>query len=299
MTRVQWDQIGQRLYETGVDRGVLYIPNNVGAYVNGYAWSGLTAVTESPSGAEPTPTYADNIKYLVLMSREEFGGTIEAYTYPDEFAQCDGTAVPQSGIAIGQQTRKTFGLCYRTRLGNDTEFDDFGYKLHLVYGALAAPSEKPYATINETPEPINFSWEFSTTPVDIPGVNPATNKPYKPSAVLTITSTDVNPTALAALEDILYGTPGQDPRLPLPAEILALFDGTILTATPTEPSFVQGTNTITIPTVTGVVYTIDGVTQAAGPVVITTDTMVHAVPAEGYVFPAVIDTDWLYTYVAP
>lgn len=297
MTRVQWDQIGERRYETGVDRGVLYIPNGAGVYINGYAWSGLTAVTQSPSGAEPTPTYADNMKYLVLMSREEFAGTIEAYTYPDEFAQCDGTALPLPGVAIGQQTRKTFGFCYRTRLGNDVEFEDYGYKLHLVYGALATPSEKAHATINETPEAVTFSWEFSTTPVDIPGLNPVTNKPYKPSAILTITSTEVDSTALAALEDILYGTEGVDPRLPTPAEVLALFDGTILTATPTEPAFVQGTNTITIPAVAGVIYTIDGIAVPAGDVVITQDTMVVALPAEGYVFPDPVDDDWLYTFV--
>lgn len=214
MPKLVWDQTGERLYETGVDRGVLYIPGPDGKYTNGYAWNGLTAVTESPSGAEPTPLYADNIKYLNLYSTEEFGATIEAYTYPDEFAQCDGSAEITAGVYIGQQDRKTFGLAYRTVLGNDTESNEHGYKLHLIYGAMAAPSEKGYTTINDSPEAITFSWEVTTTPVNVNG--------FKPTASITIDSTKANKEKLAALEDILYGKEAVEPRLPLPDEIATL-----------------------------------------------------------------------------
>lgn len=213
MAKLVWDQTGERLYETGVKNCVLYIPTD-GVYSKGVAWNGITAVNESPSGAEPNPLYADDIKYLNLMSTEEFGASIEAYTYPDEFAQCDGSASIAKGVSIGQQTRKTFGLCYRTTLGNDTEGNDYGYKLHFIYGALASPSEKAYATINDSPEAITFSWEISTTPVEVTG--------YKPTASLTIDSTAANPTKLAALEDILYGTQEAEARLPLPNEIATL-----------------------------------------------------------------------------
>jgi len=215
MAPLVWDQVGEREYETGVDHGVLYLPDGTGAYDTGVAWNGLTTVTESPSGADATPQYADNIKYLNLVAAEQFGGTIEAFTYPDEFAECDGTAEPKPGVRVGQQTRKPFGLCYRTRKGNDVEGTDFGYKLHLVYGALAAPAEKAYATINDTPEALTFSWTFTTTPVQVTGL--------KPAASLTIDSTEVAAADLAALEDILYGSALDDPRLPLPDEVLALF----------------------------------------------------------------------------
>lgn len=291
MTRVAWDQTGQRFYETGVDHGVLYLPDVAGNYDTGFAWNGLVNVTESPSGAESNPQYADNIKYLDLYSAEEFGATIEAFTYPDEFAECDGTAQPQPGVTVGQQTRKPFGLCYRTKVGNDLN-PDLGYKLHLVYGAKAAPSEKAYSTINDSPEAVTFSWEVTTTPVDA-------GEEYKPTATIVVDSTKADETALAALEDMLYGTAGTDPQLPLPAVVLALFDGTLTVAVPTEPTFNQGTNTITIPTVTGVVYYIDDEVVAAGPVVITENTVVVARPADGYVFPAVTDDDWLFPYVAP
>lgn len=289
MAVLTWDQVGERLYETGVDHGVLYIPDNTGVYDTGYAWNGLVSVTESPSGAESTPTYADNIKYLNLISAEQYGATIEAYTYPEEFAQCDGTASPEAGVTFGQQGRKTFGLAYRTRVGNDIDGTDHGYKLHLIYGAQAAPSEKAYATINDSPEALTFSWELSTTPVDVVG--------FKPTASLTIDSTKVDPDALTELEATLFGAVGVDPMLPLPAAVLAVFSGTTVEATPTEPAFNQGTNTITIPTVTGVVYLIDDVVVAAGAVVITADTVVTAVPAAGYRFPAVTDDDWFYNYV--
>ena len=213
MSRLVWDQTGERLYETGVKMGVLY-PQVSGAYPKGVAWNGLTAVTESPSGAEATALYADDVKYLSLMSAEEFGATIEAYTYPDEFAQCDGSAELADGVSIGQQKRKAFGLCYRTVLGNDTDNNDYGYKLHLIYGALAAPSEKAYATINDSPEAITFSWEVSTTPVSVEG--------FKPTASITIDSTKADPTKLKALEDILYGATETEARLPLPNEVATL-----------------------------------------------------------------------------
>lgn len=213
MSKLVWDQTGERLYETGVRNGVLYIPT-AGVYSKGVAWNGLTAVTESPSGAEATPLYADDIKYLNLMSTEEFGATIEAYTYPDEFAECDGSAALVDGVYIGQQARKTFGLCYRTTLGNDVDGNDYGYKLHIIYGCLAAPSEKGYATINDSPEAITFSWEVTTTPVNVTGA--------KPTASITIDSTKADDTKLAALEDILYGNESEEARLPLPDEIKTL-----------------------------------------------------------------------------
>lgn len=216
MAKLVWDRTGDRLYETGVKNGVLYIPTS-GVYSKGVAWNGLTAVTESPSGAEATALYADDTKYLSLMSTEEFGATIEAYTYPDEFAACDGSAELADGVMIGQQKRSTFGLCYKTTIGNDTDGNDHGYKLHIIYGALAAPSEKAYASINDSPEAITFSWEITTTPVNVTGA--------KPTASLVIDSTKADPTKLAALEDILYGKdgePGNEPRLPLPDEIKTL-----------------------------------------------------------------------------
>lgn len=216
MAKLVWDKTGDRLYETGVKNGVLYIPT-AGVYSKGVAWNGLTAVTESPSGAEATALYADDTKYLSLMSTEEFGATIEAYTYPDEFAACDGSAELADGVMIGQQKRSTFGLCYKTTIGNDTEGNDHGYKLHIIYGALAKPSERAYASINDSPEAITFSWEITTTPVNVTGA--------KPTASLVIDSTKADPSKLAALEDILYGKDGEpasEPRLPLPDEIKTL-----------------------------------------------------------------------------
>lgn len=213
MSKLVWDQVGERLYETGTKKGVLY-PFESNAYAKGVAWNGLTAVTESPSGAEATAIYADDIKYLNLRSAEEFGATIEAYTYPDEFAECDGSAYIAPGIKIGQQKRKMFGFSYTTTLGNDTEGDEHGYKIHLVYGATASPSEKSYQTINDSPEAITFSWEVATTPVEVKG--------FKPTATLEIDSTKVDADKLKALEDILYGTENAEPRLPLPDEVVAL-----------------------------------------------------------------------------
>lgn len=222
MAKLVWDKTGERVYETGVKQAVLYTLNEAGAYANGVAWNGVTAVTESPSGAEPTALYADDMKYLNLMSAEEFGATIEAYTYPDEFAECDGSATLVNGVSIGQQPRKTFGLCYRTTVGNDTDNNEYGYKLHLVYGCLAAPSESAFNTINDSPEAITFSWEISTTPVNVTD--------HKPTARLTIDSTKADKAKLEALETILYGkdpttsggNDGVDPRLPLPDEIKTL-----------------------------------------------------------------------------
>lgn len=213
--KLVWDNTGERFYETGVKQGVLYKQDSTGAYPKGVAWNGLTAVTESPSGAEATPLYADDIKYLNLMSAEEFGATVEAYTYPDEFAECDGSAALAEGVMIGQQKRKAFGMAYKTTLGNDVDGNEYGYKLHLIYGALAAPSEKAYATINDSPEAITFSWELTTTPVNVTG--------HKPTASLVIDSTKADAAKLAQLEAILFGSESEEARLPLPDEIAEIF----------------------------------------------------------------------------
>ena len=217
MAKLVWDESGKRVYETGVRNGVLYVQGENGQYENGVAWNGLTAVTESPSGAEPTALYADDIKYLELFSAEEFGATIEAYTYPEEFEACDGSASLGEGVTIGQQDRKAFGLCYRTVVGNDVKGNEHGYKLHLVYGAKAKPSEKAYATVNDSPEAVTFSWEVTTTPVNVAG--------FKPTATVTIDSTKIQPDKLKAIEDKLYGTQDQEPTLLLPDEIAQIVKG--------------------------------------------------------------------------
>lgn len=290
MAKLTWDRTGERLYETGVNKGVLYIPNNAGLYQTGVAWNGLTAVTESPSGAEATALYADNIKYLNLISAEEFGATIEAYTYPEEFGQFDGTVAPSPGVYVGQQSRRAFGLAYQTRVGNDVQGSDFGYKIHLIYNATAAPSEKAFATINDSPEAITFSWELTTTPVDA-------GDGLKPTAQLTIDSTKVDAAALASLENILYGSAGVDPRLPLPAEVLALFSGTVTSVETVAPTYDNTTDIVTIPSVAGVVYSVDGVDVAAGPFgPITDDVMVTARPEPGYEFTAGSDDDWAINF---
>lgn len=223
MPKLVWDQTGDRLYETGVSKGVLYPIQSDGAYSKGVAWNGLSSVTESPSGAEANPIYADDMKYLNLLSAEEFSATIEAYTYPDEFAECDGSADIATGVSIGQQKRKIFGLCYRTVLGNDVDSNDHGYKLHLIYGCMAAPSEKAYTSINDSPEAITFSWEVSTTPVNVTG--------FKPTASITIDSTKAKKEKLTALEEILYGKDGSETsanaRLPLPDEIATLMSESV------------------------------------------------------------------------
>lgn len=214
MSKLIWDQVGERFYETGVKQGVLYIPTD-GVYSKGVVWNGITAITESPSGAEATPLYADDTKYLNLISAEEFGCTIEAYTFPDEFYACDGSAELVSGVMLGQQSRSIFGLSYRTALGNDTEGTEHGYKLHLIYGCLASPSERGYSTVNDSPEAITFSWEVKTTPVNVTG--------FKPTSCITIDSTKVDATKLAALEEMLYGSDNTDAKLPLPDEIATIF----------------------------------------------------------------------------
>ena len=217
MAKLVWDESGKRLYETGVEKGVLYVQGENGTYEKGVAWNGLTAVTESPSGAEPTALYADDIKYLELFSAEEFGATIEAYTYPAEFEACDGSASLGEGVTIGQQDRKAFGLCYRTIVGNDVKGNENGYKLHLIYGAKAKPSEKAYATVNDSPEAVTFSWEVTTTPVNVAG--------FKPTASVTIDSTKIQPEKLKLIEDKLYGTASEEATLPLPDEIKQIIAG--------------------------------------------------------------------------
>lgn len=214
MAKIEWDKTGERFYETGVKKGVLYPQATGGTYPKGVAWNGLTAVTEAPTGAEATPLYADDIKYLNLYSVEEFAATVEAYTYPDEFGECDGSAELVAGVTIGQQKRKSFGMSYVTTIGNDVDGNSHGYKIHIIYGAMAAPSEKGYATINDSPEAITFSWEVTTTPVSV--------KDFDPTASITIDSTKVEASKLAALEAVLYGTEDQEPRLPLPDEIATL-----------------------------------------------------------------------------
>lgn len=235
MSKIVWDKTGERFYETGVDHAVLYPIDAEGLYNGGVAWNGITAINESPSGAEPNNLYADNIKYLVLVGAEDFGLTIEAYTYPDEWEQCDGSAEIAPGVLAGQQNRKIFGLSYRTKLGNDVDGQDHGYKLHLVYGGLASPSERGYQTVNDSPEPINPSWEVTTTPVDVPG--------FKPTARLIITSTKADPAKLAALETILYGSEEAEPRLPLPEEVIELLKAdavTVITAAESGDTTLSG-----------------------------------------------------------
>ena len=266
MTVLTWDNVGERLYEAGVDHGVLYLPDEVGEYNEAHVWNGLTTVTESPSGAESNKQYADNIAYLNLLSAEDFGATIEAFTYPDAFAECDGTAVPTPGVAVGQQGRKAFGLAYRTKVGNDLEGVDHGYKLHLIYGAQASPSEKAYGTINDSPEAITFSWELATTPVpvnlEVGGVE------LKPTAQLVIDSTKVDSADLDTLEGILFGTEADDARLPMPAEVIAIFTTGVLDVdlvlAANQPTFNEGTGVITLPAVTGVQWKVGGQNRAAG-----------------------------------
>jgi hypothetical protein len=292
MTALTWDQVGERLYETGVDKGVLYIPNGSGVYTTGVAWNGLVSVTESPSGAEASPQFADNLKYLNLVSAEEFGGTLEAFTYPDEFGQCDGTATPSAGVLLGQQSRKSFGLAYRTRLGNDIDGTDYGYKLHLIYGALAAPSEKAYSTINDAPEAITFSWEITTSPVAVTS--------YKPTSFMAVDSTLVDPTDLTNLELILYGDTGVDPRLPLPDEVVSLFAGSITVVRlvgANAPTYDSGTHVVTLPSVTGVTWTINGIVKTPGAqpaMTVGQSSLVEATANTGYMLDG--DDDWVFDY---
>lgn len=286
MTQLMWDKTGARLYETGVDRGVLFVMDLLGNYGRGVAWNGLTSVAESPSGAESNKQYADNQVYLNLLSSEEFSGTIEAFTYPDEFGICDGTAEPYAGVSVSQQTRRGFGFAWRTLIGNDILGPDFGYKIHLAYAAMAAPSEKSNTTINDSPEAMTLSWEFSTTPVDVPGL--------KRSAHIVINSTKCTAAQLKQLEDMLYGTAGSDAKFPSPEEVFAIFAvGGLTEVSPTKPTNVGAV--ITIPTVAGVQYTINGVVKTGVLPAITAPTVVKAVPVKGYKFPDVTDDDWLFT----
>lgn len=298
MSKIAWDVVGERRYETGVDHGVLYRQTG-GIYDKGYAWNGLTNVTESPSGAEATPQYADNIKYLNLVSAEEHNATVEAFTYPREFAACDGSGVASGGLTVGQQGRETFGMSYRTKVGTDLDADA-GFKLHLIWGALAAPSEKAFTTVNDSPEALGFSWELSTTPVAVDGVVDENGKEFKPTASLTIDSTDpeINLDALEALELILYGDDATEPRLPTPGEVISLFqDSTITEVSPQTPTFVAATGVITIPTQAGVVFRrgdTNAVVAQGSTVTIAQPggtLVIKAAPANGYKFPAGTDDD--------
>jgi hypothetical protein len=290
MTKLSWDDSGQHTYETGVSQGVLYQIDETGAYTNGVCWNGLTTVTEKPAGADSTKQYADNIVYLNMIAAETFGGTIEAFTYPIEFEQNDGTASPVAGVTVGQQPRKPFGFCFKSLKGNDTEGNSYGYKLHLIWNALAAPSEKAYATVNDSPEPIGFSWDVSTTPV---AVGTVLSVDYAPTSQMTIDSTKVDPAKLATLEGYLYGTVSDDPTLPSPAAVITIMASTLTTATPAAPTYSSSTDLITIPSTTGVLYYIDGVLVPAGDFgPITSDKLVKAKPAVGYKFSAEQQTQW-------
>lgn len=291
MSKLEWDKSGERYYETGVSHGVLYIPNALGSYTNGYAWNGLTAVNASPSGAESTKQYADNIAYLNMTSAEEFNGTIEAFQSPREFDQCDGTATPVPGIGVGQQTRRSFGFSYETLIGNDIDGQDHGFKIHVVYGAQAAPSERSNATVNDSPEAMALSWEFTTTPASVTPEIIVNGRALKPTATLSFSSLMFPASKMQELKDILHGTTALAPRLPSPNELITLMSSTILEAVPTPPTF--DADVITIPTVAGVVYKINGVV-VEGVVSSTEPTMVYAEPAVGYKFPDVVATQWAF-----
>lgn len=292
MTALTWDDLGERFYETGVDRGVLYIPDDEGVYSDGVAWNGLTMVTEAPSGAAATAQWADNMKYLNLIAIEEFGATIQAFTYPDEFAQFDGLSSPTPGLFVGQQTRKVFGLCYRTKLGNDIDGDDHAFKLHLMYGASATPSQKAYGTVNDTPAPIDFSWTITTVGVPVPGL--------KPTSLITIDSSKVNAGDLAALELILYGTTGVNPVLPTPADLITLFEGSVTTiVTLTQPTYNAGTHVITIPTQAGITYYLNDEPLTAGAQPALTagqHEIITAEPNAGYVIGDGNVNEWEFLY---
>lgn len=292
MTPLTWDNVGEHIYETGVDHGVLYRPDESGDYTDGVAWSGLETVTESPTGADSTKTYADNIPYLNLISAEIFGGTIQAYTYPDEFSEFDGGYSPSPGIVIGQQHRPTFGLCYRTLVGDELTGTEKGFKLHLLYGLTAAPSEKAYNTVNDTPEAISFSWTVSSIPVPVSG--------RKPTSILTIDSTKVDADVLQDLMDILYGA-SATPRMPLPDEVFAMFAATLtevnMDTSANQPTYDSGTHVVTLPSVTGVQWKINGVNKSPGaqPAMTSGQTShVLATPTAGHQLQG--DTDWSFDY---
>lgn len=291
MTKILWDQTGEKKFETGVDHGVLFLRDETGAYTDGVAWNGLTTVTQSPSGAESNKHYADNQVYLNLVSNEEYSATIEAFTYPDEWEQCDGSVEVVPGVTVGQQDRAVFGFSWRSLIGNDTQGTRHGFKIHLVWGGQAAPSERAHETINENVEPMPFSWEVSTTPVAF--VDEA-NENLRPTAHIAVDSTKISAAKLKELTDILYGTEGQDPRLPSPDEVIAIIGNTTTSVSPTTPNYDQSTKVLTIPTKAGVDYYIAGAKVPAGTRTLTQDTGVTAKPAPGYKFPNNADDYWLY-----
>lgn len=284
MAELVWDEAAERYFETGVDHGVLY-HKVAGEYTNGEAWNGLTAVTAQPSGAESNKQYADNIEYLNLMSVEQFGATVECFMAPRGFDQYDGVARTANGLRISMQKRAEFGMSWRSKKGN-AEDEDLGYILHFAYGCKASPAEKAYNTVNDTPEPATFSWTLSTTPIPVAG--------RKPTAYCSVDSTDpsIDPANLAALEAILYGDAVNPARLPTPDEIDSILGAGVLTATPANPAYNSGTDTLTIPNIAGVEYLINGVVQAPGPVVLTEDTIVTARPADGYTFTGLYVDRW-------
>lgn len=290
MAKIVWDQVDERVYETGVDHGVLYLPDNNGNYVTGVAWNGLTTVTESPSGAESNPQYADNIQYLNLISAEVFAATIEALSFPLEFQMFDGLGTPTEGVTVGQQTRRKFGFAYRTLVGDAIQGQKAGEKIHVVYNCVAAPSERAHATVNDAPETMALSWSISTTPEPVPNMDP--------SATLTVDSRLVDPDTYEDFKSIIYGAAGVDPRLPKPAEIIAMFESGVTVANPTVPTYNGTTHVITIPTVTGVTYQINGEDVPAGTVTLDPGdvVVVKAVPQVGYTFADGPDYDWGYSY---
>lgn len=292
MTQLAWDKIGERYYETGVSNGVLYLPNATGQYTQGFAWNGLTGVTASPSGAESTKQYADNIAYLNMTSAEEFGGTIEAFTSPQEFDQCDGSASPIPGLRIGQQARKSFGFSWQTIVGNDIDGQDHAYKIHIAYGAQAAPSEKAYASVNDSPEAVTLSWTFTTTPVPITPEIVIDGRALKPTAYVSVDSRDFSASKMQEIKDILYGTPSTNPRLPSPRELITILQSNLSEVEPQDPTFDDVTNELLIPNQTGVVYFANGNVLEAGEHVIEESVLVSAQPAAGHKFPAVVQTQW-------
>lgn len=296
MAKFIWDKVTEKKFETGVSNGVLYLPNNQGAYDEGEVWNGLTTVTESPSGAESNKQYADNQVYVNIKSVEEFGCTIEAFTYPVKFEQCDGTA-KVNGVSVGQQGRRSFGFSWQSLIGNDTEGTDHGYKIHLAYGLDAAPTEKTHTTVNESPEASNFSWEVTSVPTAVEGTDPVTGKDLKPTAKLTISSLDHTPAKMQELKDVLYGTAGQDGRLPSPTEVINLMAGALTSVETQAPTYDNTTDIVTIPTVTGVEYLVDGEVVPSGPFgPITEDIVVTARPATGYKFTNTSDEDWTINF---
>lgn len=290
--KLEWDKTGERIYRTGVNKGVLY-QVLAGEYVDGVAWNGLTNVTASPSGAESNKQYADNIVYLNLQSVEEFNATIEALSYPTAFEQNDGSATPTAGVYVAQQRRKPFGFCWQTRVGNDELATDYGYEINMVWGCQAAPSEKANATISDSPEPQALSWELSTTPTNVGTVLAVE---YQPTAKMTVSSIGTDPVKLAALEDILYGTVSTDPMLPLPADVILLMASALTSVTPAAPTYDNTDDMVTIPATAGVIYTLNGVVKTAGDHLITATSEVKAKPATGYKFPTPTQTQWVFTY---